>query len=152
MTTHGHKKNEKRSLTYKSWLSMKSRCYYKNSCNYKYYGAKGIKVCDRWKDSFENFLEDMGERPKNCSLDRIDNNQGYSPSNCKWSTKTEQTNNKSTNRKITYNSQTMTLVQWSRHLNIHVETIRKRLDKGWSIEDVLTRSVKKHKVYKARNK
>ena len=83
------------SRTYNSWTSMKQRCSKKSSGTYNSYFDKGIKVCDRWLNSFENFLEDMGTRPDNMSLDRIDNSKDYEPLNCKWSTYTEQNNNRS---------------------------------------------------------
>lgn len=79
------------SLTHKSWESIKTRCLNKNTPYYKYYGGRGITVCERWKNSFLTFLEDMGPRPtKNHSIDRIDVNGNYEPSNCKWSTQSEQ--------------------------------------------------------------
>lgn len=98
--THGHTVNKKVSKTYNAWSSMKKRCTNKNHKQYKDYGGRGITICDRWLDKengFKNFLEDMGEIPKNKSLDRIDNNQlinGYSPENCKSSTPKEQTDNR----------------------------------------------------------
>lgn len=70
--------------TRQSWVSMKRRCYNKNAHNYKWYGGRGIKVCDRWKDSFLNFLEDMGERPPGMTLDRKDPGGDYEPGNCRW--------------------------------------------------------------------
>ena len=78
---------------YLSWIGMRHRCYNKNHADYKYYGGRGIFVCRRWRDSFENFLKDMGERPKNKSIDRINNNGSYGPWNCKWATAEEQRNN-----------------------------------------------------------
>lgn len=83
-----------RHKLYKTWISMKQRCYNPNSYGYTYYGGRGIIVCDRWKTSFKNFLEDMGERPEGHSLDRINNNGNYEPSNCRWATSKEQSNNK----------------------------------------------------------
>lgn len=87
--THGYAK----TTTYNSWLAMRQRCYYEKSDEYFRYGERGINVCDRWLNSFENFLEDMGERPQGHTLDRIDSLKGYSKDNCKWSTPTEQARN-----------------------------------------------------------
>ena len=92
-TTHGHTIGG-RSRVYRSWTSMKSRCRYPRTWNYKHYGGRGIKVCDRWANSFENFLADMGERPQGKTLDRFPDPDGnYEPGNCRWATATEQNNN-----------------------------------------------------------
>lgn len=91
-TKHGHAKAKNLSPTYVSWASMQTRCTNENSRNFKHYGGRGISVCDRWK-SFENFLADMGERPDGMSIDRIDVDGNYEPSNCKWSNQSEQVKN-----------------------------------------------------------
>lgn len=84
----------KQSLEYSTWTGMKKRCYDKNQENYKDYGGRGITICDRWKNSFQNFYTDMGKRPsKNHSIDRIDVNGNYEPSNCRWATQSEQNRN-----------------------------------------------------------
>ena len=91
------------SPTWRSWSSMKSRCTNPNVTQYDLYGGRGIKICDRW-DKFENFLEDMGERPEDKSLDRIDVNGDYEPKNCRWATKKEQAQNKRQVRMINKDS------------------------------------------------
>lgn len=90
MSTHGMKGTP----VHNSWANMLSRCYNTKHPRYEDYGGRGITVCDRWRDSFENFYLDMGDRPLGMSLDRIKNNEGYRPDNCKWSTPVEQNSNK----------------------------------------------------------
>jgi hypothetical protein len=96
-TSHGHKVGGKQSPTYTSWRCMKTRCDDPKSTNYENYGGRGITYCERWED-FENFLSDMGVRPADKTLDRIDNDKGYYKENCRWSTQYEQDCNKRTSK------------------------------------------------------
>ena len=108
-TKHGLTK----STEFTIWTNMKMRCYNKNDAGYRNYGGRGIQVCDRWLESFANFFADMGSRPSlKHSIDRIDNNGNYEPSNCRWVTQTQQGRNRRTNRRITYNGTTKLLCEW----------------------------------------
>jgi len=119
---------------YHSWESMKQRCLNPNHKHYSNYGGRGIAVCDRWLNSSENFLADMGTKPTpKHSLDRINNDGDYSPENCRWATKAEQANNKRTNKPlITIGNKTYTIVQWAKKMDISASVIWKRLKLGWS--------------------
>jgi hypothetical protein len=114
------------------------RCTVKTHKQFRDYGGRGITVCDRWKRSFSNFLHDMGARPKGMYLDRKNNDLGYSPSNCKWSTPTESANNTRRNRLIECGGITLTMSEWSRRQKIPLHTISYRINsKRWSIERAL---------------
>ena len=129
---------------HRAWASMKSRCLNKNHKSYSSYGGRGINVCNRWM-IFENFYQDMGERPsKNHSLDRVDNNGDYTPENCRWADRYQQQSNRRTNHYITFSGETMTIAQWSRKLQINTKTLATRiLTLKWSYEDALTTPILK---------
>ena len=123
---HGHAKRTGFSPTYISWVGMMQRCNYVGHAKYALYGGRGITVCERWHE-FENFLADMGERPIGKSLDRIDSNKGYSPENCRWSTKSEQMRN--TRRALTFEGKP--LAQWAEESGVPYQTLKARLrDQG----------------------
>ena len=126
----------------KSWEAMLSRCYNPDNISFNSYGERGITVCDRWRNSFKVFVDDMGRRPTDTTLERIDNNANYEPENCKWATRQEQANNRRTNRSITINGQTLTVAQWARKLGISCFVIHTRLYNGLSEHDAVMSPVK----------
>jgi hypothetical protein len=132
------KHNMSNSQEYKIYSGMKMRCSNKKHKEYKRYGGRGIKVCERWETSFENFFTDMGERPKGMSLDRIDVNGNYCKENCRWATSYEQNNNKRNNVRITFNGKTMTAGQWSNELGFKKSVLTERIKRGWSIERAIS--------------
>ncbi len=126
------------TTTYASWSRMLMRCQNPNVRQYQWYGARGIKVCDRWK-TFKNFYTDMGDRPRGMTLDRIDNDGNYEPSNCRWATNSVQHHNKRSNHLITFNGETLNLTDWANCIGISKVTLCARLTRyGWSIERALT--------------
>lgn len=132
-TTH----NKSKTKVFHTWTNIRQRCNNPNISAYHKYGAKGIKVCERW-NSFENFFADMGNPPTNKhTIERIDSRGHYEPSNCKWATMEEQQNNRTNNRLIEYNKQKMTLQKWSKLMGIDRKTISRRIDNGWPIEKAL---------------
>jgi hypothetical protein len=148
-TTHGLSKFE--HAEYKTWLSMKSRCNNQNNNDYKNYGGRGIKVCDKWSGEmgFKNFIDDMGKRPgSNYSLDRINVDGNYEPTNCKWSTKIEQNQNKRTSIIVIYNGTDINLMELARTLDINYATLKKRYRAGWTIEKMTTTPAGKYKLCK----
>lgn len=128
-----------RPVEYDAWAHMLRRCYTPQTPGYHHYGGRGIAVCDRWRNSFENFLEDMGHRPaKGYSLDRIDVNGNYEKTNCRWATAKTQCNNKRDNVYIEFQGERLTEAQWRRRLGFPRGVIIYRIKHGWSAEDALT--------------
>lgn len=121
---------------YSSWQQAKGRCFRENSPDYHRYGGRGITMCVRWRESFEAFLSDMGQKPTpDHSLDRKDNNDDYRPGNCRWATRKEQQNNLRTSVIIAYNGELKTLKQWCEHLGLKYTLIYTRLFKlKWTTE------------------
>ena len=134
ITKHGLSKTP----AYRRWGSIKARCNNKNSNHYADYGGRGIKVCRRWL-KFDNFQDDMGERPKGTSIDRINNNGNYEPSNCKWSTKKEQSNNRRNNIVIKYKGNEKTITEWARHFKINESTFYYRYKNKMPLEKMMSK-------------
>ena len=132
--THG----KTQTAEYRVWSAMKRRCLNPNVIGFDKYGERGITICDRWINSFEAFLEDMGERPPMHTIERVDNALGYSPDNCTWATRKEQASNTRRNHNITFEGITKTLTQWAEYLGLKQSTIRQRMSRGWSIKQALT--------------
>ena len=132
ITKHG----KCRSRSYIAWQHMIDRCKNPKAKDYSGYGRRGITVCQRW-ESYENFLADMGEPPNGLSLERVNNNQGYFPENCRWATRKEQQSNRRVSVLIEYDGLTLTLSEWARRANLSRSSIKRRLEKGWTIEDAL---------------
>ena len=118
-----------KTRTYKSWVKMLERCKNKKSNKYHIYGDRGISVCERW-NKFENFYKDMGKRPDNMSIDRIDPDSGYCKENCRWATPKQQARNTRKNLNIEYNGVTRCLSEWSEVLEINVKTLMARYIAG----------------------
>lgn len=121
---------------YESWKSMLARCHNPNAHAYQHYGGRGITVCRRWRASFLSFYEDMGPRPHGHSIDRIDNNKGYSKKNCKWSTQKQQTRNMRRNRVIAYKGKSQPLLAWAEETGISYQVLQNRLKKTQSLDEV----------------
>lgn len=142
-TTHGLSDTR----IYKIWVSMHLRCEKNYANNYERYGGRGIKVCKEWYN-FNNFFNDMSKSyikhtkeygEKNTSIDRIDNNKGYSKNNCKWETVKNQARNRRSNRLFTYNGKTQCLTDWCIELNLKYEKIIQRINKlNWPFEKAIT--------------
>ena len=154
---HGHSCGYNKTVEYNAWLNIQARCFDEKCPVYPRYGGRGIGMCEGWRGSFELFLESMGTKPNpNLSIDRIDNDRGYDCGkcddciargalfNCRWATKKEQSRNMRSNRMLTYNGETMPVCDWSDRLGIRVGVIHHRINRGWSDEDALSRTVQNH--------
>ena len=131
------KSNWVRPSEHAIWSSMRQRCDNPNNQAYHRYGGRGITVCERWQ-TFSNFVEDMGPRPPGLQLDRIDNDKGYSPDNCRWATPMENSHNTATNRRLTLDGVTKTLAEWGRDTGLSQPVITHRLKAGWQLDKALT--------------
>lgn len=141
--THGMSKTP----IYKIWAGMIKRCEDSNDKRYDRYGGRGIKVCERWRNSFGEFYLDMGDRPSpNHSIDRIDNDGNYEPSNCRWATDVEQANNRRSTRLMTFNGITKSMAEWSRATGVAYSQIKMRLMRGCSVEEALSQENRNESV------
>ena len=140
-----YKDGRKGTRLYSIYRNMRTRCYNKNTTSYKYYGARGITVCNDWLNDYKSFSDwamSNGYRD-DLTLDRINYDKGYSPDNCRWVTTKVQSNNTRRNHYVTLNGITKTLKEWSEFYNINYRTVRDRLIRGWNYYDALTKEVVK---------
>ena len=145
----------KNTPTWWTWTSMRERCYKKSATNYDKYGARGVRVCVRWRLSFAAFLEDMGERPENHTIDRIDNEKGYFPENCRWATPKQQLANRRPYepgggrppKMITFNGKTLSIRGWAKVVGLSEATLRARLNNGWEPQDALMRPKQRGRAF-----
>ena len=136
---------------YQVWKQMRQRCANPQHPKYRLYGARGIIVCPRWQ-SFKAFWSDMGPCPDDHTLDRLDNDGNYEPTNCRWATRSQQGRNTRYNRLLTHNGKTMCVADWSEATGITGFTIRSRLRRGWSVERIFTTPVKHRSTAPNRSK
>ncbi len=134
--THG----ESKTHAYKAWNQMLARVRNPNNNRFQSYGARGINFDPRW-EKYENFIADMGPRPKGMTLDRIDNNGNYCKENCRWASLIEQGRNRSTNRLLTHNGVTLCATAWAERAGIPYKTFHYRIQRGWSVEKAITTPV-----------
>lgn len=141
---HGHTRRGAFPPEYQAWTAMNRRCRDPKAAFLKDYGARGIRVCDRWARDYEAFLADVGPRPSPLhSIERIDVNGNYEPGNVRWATPTEQARNKRNNRVLELRGERRTLIEWSERAGMRRETVARRLARGWSVEDALMIAVDK---------
>ena len=135
--------------TYQTWRAMIRRCHEATEPSFARYGARGIKVCERWR-RFEAFVEDMGHKPEGLSLDRIDNNGDYAPHNCRWATPKQQQRNRRCTSKLSVAGETKSAAEWAERTGIPVGAIRNRMKAGWDANRIISTPVPPH--YIARRK
>lgn len=141
---HGFARAGEQAPEYTVWCTMRARCANRHNHKWHLYGARGIKVCESWVNSFSAFLADMGMRPSpKHSIERIDNNGNYEPSNCRWATVKEQARNTRTNHFITWRGKTACFAEWAEITNIGYGNIKNRINNlGWPVKRALTEPVR----------
>ncbi len=142
--THGRSKTPE----WFAWVGMMHRCRNPNNGSYGNYGGRGIKVCERWlgEQGFGNFFADLGTKPSaEHTLERIDNNGGYEPANCRWATRDEQSRNKRNTRLLTHDGETLCIGEWCRRLGLFRVTLTQLVDRGWTLKEIIAHDKKASK-------
>lgn len=135
---HGANKRKVMEPEYYTWLAMKQRCFNPNNKMYRNYGARGITVCDSWRHDYVAFLRDMGKRPSSGhSIDRIDNDKGYSKNNCRWATQKEQLRNTRFSRKVTFQGKIITVADLADVINVNYNKVYAKIYSGYSGDDTV---------------
>lgn len=144
---HGH--TNLKTPEYQCWRHIYLRCYVKSHCSYENYGGRGITMSESWRNSFRQFLSDMGNKPSpQHSIDRIDSSLGYNKENCRWATLSQQANNRRDNVRIEYKGRTMTIAMWERETKL---PIRSRIKTGWTVEDAFSYPMHSHRPKRYRD-
>lgn len=150
---HGDASGGQLTPEYRAWSNMIDRCERPGNKQYKDWGGRGIAVCDRWRRSFADFLEDVGRRPSaQHTLGRIDNDRNYEPGNVRWETRAEQNKNKRSTISVTFDGHTLCLREWSRVVSIPYQTLYQRHRSGWPVEQMLTEPVQQGRALRDRTK
>lgn len=146
---HGHAASLARTRVYSIWKNMRFRCNNPNAVGWERYGGRGIRTCARWA-LFEHFLADMGPPPSRAhSIERIDNSGDYEPGNCRWATTQEQSLNRRTNRRVTFQGRTLCVSEWAEKLGLKFGTLYSRLLRGESLERAMTPHKLQHRPLKS---
>lgn len=149
-TRHGHGGHgNRRSSTYSSWVGMKSRCLNPKDKNFRYYGGRGITICERWM-TFENFLADMGEKPTRLTIDRKNNDGNYEPGNCRWATVKQQNRNKRGNNRLLWQGRCYTVTELAEVYGMVRSTLQSRLRKGMSLDQAINTPIDERHSYAAK--
>ena len=122
---------------YQIWISMINRCHNPNNKDYSSYGGRGIYVCDVWRNDINKFIEDVGDRPDGYQLDRINNDGGYHKDNVRWISSKENNRNRRSNKLISHDDKTMTMIEWSEHLNMDYQKLKILINQGYALDEII---------------
>lgn len=137
MTFTSKWQNSAGTPTYRSWKMMRQRCMNTNAPNYMRYGGRGITICDHWRNDYDAFVADMGFRPINTTLERIDNNGNYEPANCQWATRKIQGQNRETTKYLSHGGETLSWRVWSERIGMNRETFARYARQGLTVGQIM---------------